>query len=454
MKNLDLKGKKVLVVGLGKSGLASLRLLSRSGAQLIANDMRPQEEIADAVREAKTLGVELVLGAHPEELFTSVDQIVLSPGVPLLPALVAADKKGIRIASEVEIASWFIEGMILGVTGTNGKSTVTSLLGEMMQKTGAPTFVGGNLGTPLVEAIGTDAARKSGVVVAEMSSFQLERVEHLHVHVAVLMNVTDDHLDRHGTFASYAAAKARIFHGQTKADFAIVPEGDEVVLALAKAGAAPIHTFGGSRSEVRVEGENIVDTKTGLSVPLADLHIRGAHNQMNACAAALAARLAGASVHHIESVLREFRGLPHRMELVRTRAGVSFFDDSKATNVGATVAAIDGIKSTYSHIVLIAGGKDKGGSYAPIAERMARVGRAVVLLGEATPLIESALKDSGVAIRKVASMEDAVARAVELAKSGDAVLLAPACASFDMYRSYAHRGDEFQRAVRALPEVA
>lgn len=451
---LDLRGKKVLVVGLGRSGLSSLRLLAKTGATLIANDNRRAEDLAEAVQLAKELHIELVLGSHPETVFTSVDQIVLSPGVPLLPAIVAADRAGVPIASEVEVASWFLDATVVGITGTNGKSTVTSLIGEMATRTAKPTFVGGNLGTPLVDAVSTAAAGKNGIVVAEMSSFQLERVDRLHVHIAVLMNVTDDHLDRHETLAAYAAAKGRIFHGQTPRDFAVVPESDELVLSLARAGAAKICTFGGPRSEVREENGHIVDTVSGLRVPTASLQIRGAHNVQNACAAVLAARLLGVAKEDIEKVLQAFKGLPHRMEYVRERAGVTYFDDSKATNVGATVAAMDGIVSAFPRIVLIAGGKDKGGSYEPIAERIAKCGRAVILIGEAAPLIAAALKATGISIEHASTMDDAVARAAACAKRGDAVLLAPACSSFDMYRSYAHRGDEFQRAVRALPEVA
>lgn len=454
MTMLDLKGKKVLVVGLGRSGLSSLRLLAKTGATLVGNDNRSANELPDAVRDANELNAELVLGSHPESLFLNVDQIVVSPGVPLLPALVAADRAGVPIASEVEVASWFMDTEIVGITGTNGKSTITSLVGEMAKRTRRPTFVGGNLGTPLVEAVGTKAAEKGGIVVAEMSSFQLERVERLHVHIAVLMNVTDDHLDRHSTLAAYAAAKARIFHGQTSADYAVVPAYDELVVSLARAGAGRIHTFGGPASDVREVDGHIVDKVSGLRVPVTALQIKGAHNVQNACAAVLAARLLGVSAADIEAVLREFKGLPHRMEWVRERAGVTYFDDSKATNVGATVAAIEGIESSFTRIVLIAGGKDKGGSYAPIADRVARVGRGVVLLGEAAPLIHEALRESGVSIENASSMDDAVSRAASLAKKGDAVLLAPACSSFDMYRSYAHRGDDFQRAVRALPEVA
>jgi len=452
--NVDLTGKRVLVVGLGKSGLAAVRTCAAHGARVVVSDVRDEAALGDTAREARALGAELALGPHEAGLFTSVDRIVVSPGVPPMPALAAADEAGVPVASEIELASWFLEGAtVVGITGTNGKSTVTTLVGEMCKTAGRPTFVGGNLGTPLVDVAGTAAARAGGYVVVELSSFQLERVDTFRANVAVLLNVTDDHLDRYASFAEYAAAKGRIFHGQRRADAAIVPDGDDLCVSLARAGAAAMRSFGGARGEVKVEDGSITDAETRLSVPVSALRIRGAHNAANACAAALAARVAGVHREHIERVLREFPGLAHRMEHVRDLDGVAWYDDSKATNVGAAVAALDGIEQSVEKVVLIAGGVDKGGSYAPLAERMSRRGRAVVLIGEAAPLIREALGATGVDLEDASSMESAVDRARALARPGDAVLLAPACASFDMFRSYAHRGDVFQSAVRALEEA-
>ena len=450
--HMDLRGKRVLIVGLAKSGVAAARLCAAQGALVVGNDLRDEAALgSDTVRTLRDAGCTLALGHHDVGLFTGADYIVVSPGVPALPELDVAQAAGVAIASEVELASWFLASdVVVGITGTNGKSTVTTLVGEMLARGGRPTFVGGNLGTPLVDVVGTDAARPGGVVVIELSSFQLERVERFHAHVAVLLNVTDDHLDRHGSLAAYAAAKARVFHGQRRGDHAIVPAGDVVVGALARAGAATICEFGGATGEVRVEDGAIVDSVSGLRVSLTELKIRGAHNAMNACAAVLAARLAGASAQDIAYVLRNFAGLPHRMAWVRERAGVTYYDDSKATNVGATVAALDGLRDAHPRTVLIAGGVDKGGSYAPVAERLALQGRAAVLIGTAAPLLDTALAATAVPTQHAVSMDDAVVRAAALALPGDAVLLAPACASFDMFRSYAHRGDEFVRAVRAL----
>jgi UDP-N-acetylmuramoylalanine--D-glutamate ligase len=450
---VELVGKKVLVVGLGKSGIAAARLLARHGAHVIGNDQRAAAELSAEALALRDSGVELALGAHDPALFTAVDRIVISPGVPSLLALEAADRAGVPIASEIELASWFVRAPILGITGTNGKSTVTTLVGEMCKASGRPTFVGGNLGTPLVDVVGMSAAEPTGFVVVELSSFQLERVDRLHVHVAALLNVTDDHLDRYSSFEAYAAAKANVFHGQTADDHAVVPDGDALCARLAQRGRARVHGYGGAHGEVRVVNGAIVDAESGLSVPVSTIRMFGRHNLDNACASALMARLAGVGREAIASVLQAFQGLPHRMVFVRTLDGVDYYDDSKATNVGATAAALDGLSDRAGRVVLIAGGKDKGGDYGPVVTRMRAQGRAAVLIGEATPIIERALGPSGLPVESVRTLEDAVLRARALARPGDVVLLAPACASFDMFRSYAHRGDVFQDAVRALPEA-
>jgi len=448
---MDLSGERVLVVGLGTSGLAAVHLLSESGARVVANDRRTEEELGAAADEARQAGAELVLGAHPPELFRSVDRIVVSPGVPRLEALSAAAAAGVPIASEVELASWFVEGTVIAITGTNGKSTVTTMVGEMCARSGRPTFVGGNLGTPLVTVAGSPAARPGGFVVVELSSFQLERVDRFRADVAVLLNVTADHLDRYDGLSDYAAAKARVFHGQGPGDAAVVPAGDELVLSLARAGAAAIHPFGGPDGVVRERDGSIRNGTSSLSVSVDELRIRGRHNVDNACAAALAARLAGVAPEDVATVLRSFEGLAHRMQLIRTLSGVRWYDDSKATNVGAAVAAVDGLAADQP-VVLIAGGRDTGGSYAPLRERLERRARAVVLLGEAAPVMSAALEGIAPPVERVASMPEAVDRARHFARPGDAVLLAPACSSYDMFRTFAERGDIFQDLVRALPE--
>lgn len=448
---MELQGQRVLVVGLGKSGLSAVRVLRGAGANVIVNDLRDEAQLGDAAQAAKRLGARLELGAHDPQLFTSVDKIVISPGVPALPALAAAAAADVPILSEVELAAYFIEpaATVIGITGTNGKSTVTTLVAEMCQASGRPTFVGGNLGTPFCDVAGTPAA-KGGYVVVELSSYQLERVEKLRVHVGALLNITEDHLDRYPTFAAYVDAKAQLFRCQRVEDAAVVPSGDALCERLAAAGPAKVYAFGGNQAAVHIEHGRIVDDVTGPVLDVSELRMRGVHNLQNACAAALCARLAGVRRAEIAPVLRNFTGLPHRMAYVATLGGVTYYDDSKATNVGATVAALDGLAPEVKRIVLIAGGKDKGGDYAPLRARLQACGRAVVLIGEARPIIERALAGAAYPVQAATSMEDAVARAQRLAAPGDAVLLAPACASFDMFRSYAHRGDVFQAAVRQL----
>lgn len=446
---MELLGKNAMVVGLGKSGLAVVRFLVGRGAKVRANDQRSADALGGAASEASALGAELILGGHPAEAFDDLELLVVSPGVPPLAVLDEVERRGVPVISEIELAARFIEAPIVAVTGTNGKSTVTSLLGEMCAHLGRPVFVGGNLGQPLIDVVGTDAAGADGVVVVELSSFQLERVSEMKAHLAILLNVTPDHLDRYPSFEAYAAAKARIFERQTEDDFAILPADAPDLRELAENGGA-IVLFGGRQGEVHVVDGVLIDSASGLRVPASELRLRGSHNVSNACAAALAARLVGVHADDIAEVLREFEGLPHRMQYVATVADVEYIDDSKATNVGAALAAIEGLSGSTGKIVLIAGGVDKGGSYEPLRERMANEGRALVTIGEAAPLIEAAFGGSSLAQGRSGSMDDAVRRAASFAQPGDTVLLAPACSSFDMFRSYAERGEVFQRAVQTL----
>jgi len=445
-----LSGALVAVVGLGRSGLAVVRLLVDQGAQVVVNDVRSADELGEIAREAEVLGATLDLGGHDVTRLARCALVVVSPGVPRLSALSEVEQQGIPVVSEIELASWFIDSTVVAVTGTNGKSTVTTLIGEMCKATGRPTFVGGNLGTPLCEAVGSAAATGNGFVVVELSSFQLERIEKFRAHVGVLLNVTDDHLDRYDGLADYAAAKGRLFATQRAGDFAVAPSGDQLSLSMARVSAGQLVAFGGVDGEVRREGDALVDRVSGLSVPIAELGIRGEHNISNAAAAALAARLCGVAPALIESVLGSFKGLPHRMQHVAAVQHVDYYDDSKATNVGAAVAALAGFARAKVKVVLIAGGKDKGGSYAPLREVLDKHGAGLVLIGEASDLIARAFEGSSLPIARASSMEAAVAAAHRLARWGEAVVLAPACASFDMFRSYAHRGDVFRDAVLAL----
>lgn len=448
---MEVRGRKCVVIGGGASGRAAANLLLSKEAEVVVNDQRARESVDEALLEVERAGAALALGSHDPAFFVGAQLVVLSPGVPPLPELDEVLRTIPEVIGEAELAARWLRAPLIGITGTNGKSTVTTLVGEMLRRSGFPTFVGGNLGVALSGAVGGDADRLEGRIVAELSSFQLEAVKLLRPTIAALLNVTPDHLDRYPSAEAYAQAKSNLFLAQGDGDHAVLPYGDDACRALGpRHHAVIVHTFGG-QGEVRVQDDQLVDTATGWRIPTAEIRLRGRHNLDNAAAAVLIARLAGADPEAMRAALREVGGLPHRAQFVRELDGVVYVDDSKATNVGATVAALDGLASPQRRAVLIAGGIDKGGSYEPLVARLAEVGRAVVLLGQSADLIERALSRLEIATRRVRSMEDAVRESRDLARPGDVVLLAPACSSFDMFRSYAHRGDVFQQAVLRLP---
>jgi UDP-N-acetylmuramoylalanine--D-glutamate ligase len=445
---MELTGKKVLVVGLGRSGAAAARLCASRGAQVTVTDLR-----ADAKADLPA-GIARELGEHRRESFLGADLIVLSPGVPSLPEVTAAREAGVPVTGEIELASRFVAAPIVGITGTNGKSTTTTLCGAILEAGGRPTFTGGNLGVPLAEAVGTPATGPEGICVLELSSFQLETVERLRAHVAVLLNVTADHLDRYPDLEAYGRAKARIFAGQTADDFAVANLDDPLVDRLTTGLRGQRVGFSTRRRLDEggwIEGDSLCVRLPGEELeryPAQQPGLVGRHNQENALAAIIAARLTGATSVEAGLVLTSFKPLAHRMELVAEVGGVAYFDDSKGTNVGAVVAALSGFPRP---VVLIAGGRDKGGSYRPLAEVMKEVGRGAVVIGEAGPAIGAAL-ETVVPVVRAATMDEAVAGAASLAQAGDAVVLSPACSSFDMFRNYEHRAEVFRAAVRRLAE--
>ncbi len=455
---LDLADKRVLVVGLGRSGIAAAQLCAARGARVTVTDKRPASELAEALA-ALPASVTREVGGHRRETFVGAQLIVLSPGVPEIPELAAARAAGVTVTGELELASRFVTAPILAITGTNGKSTTTTLAGDILRATGRPTFVGGNLGEPLAEAVGTPAAAADGFCVVEASSFQLETVQTFAPRVAVLLNITPDHLDRYDGMEGYAAAKARIFASQTDADFAVVNADDPLTVRAAAATKARALEF--SLARPLRQGAWLQDGKLAVQVPGAPLEtypidlpwLSGQrHNQANALAALLAARLAGAPPEAAQAGLAAFQPLAHRMELVAETEGVAYYDDSKGTNVGAAVAALDGFPRP---VVLIAGGRDKGGDYAPLVDVMARVGRATVVIGEAADKIAAAFARQGrLPLERAQTLEAAVAAARRLARPGDAVVLSPACSSFDMFRDYAHRAEVFRAAVAQIAREA
>jgi UDP-N-acetylmuramoylalanine--D-glutamate ligase len=438
---MELVGKRVVVVGLGKSGVAAAKLCLARGAHVVGTDSAPAQKVS---AEAIGLGIELVLGGHEQAKFEAAQLIVVSPGVPNLPELQRAELAGVEVIGELELASRFIDAPIVAVGGTNGKSTTTTLIGDMFNAAGLQTFVGGNLGTPSAEAVGPNY----DVVVLEVSSFQLEHLGSFKPRVSVLLNITEDHLDRYPTFLAYAEAKGNAFLRQSPDDFAVVAEGDADCRAQAGRGRAKLLSFG-SFGDYVVSGRSVYETRSGEVFDLDQSALHGAHNLGNAAAAIAAARALDLSPDAIRRALAQFRPLPHRMARVASVAGVTFYDDSKGTNVGAAVTALSGLAEARG--VLIAGGRDKQGAYEPLVKALEAKGRAVVLLGEAAERIAAAI-GSRVPIERAETMEDAVNQAFACALPGDAVLLSPACSSFDMFKSYGDRGDQFVSAVQRLAQ--
>lgn len=438
---MQLEGRKVVVIGLGASGVAAARLCRQRGARVVGTDSKPLEELSPTLREDD---IEIAAGGHSGIDFDKADVVVVSPGVPPISAVVAAEQAGVEVVGELELAWRFLRAPVLCVGGTNGKSTVTTLAAELLRAEGLSVFCGGNLGTPLSEAAGRDF----DWAVVEASSFQLERAPTFCPKVSVLLNITEDHLDRYADFHAYACAKGNAFANQTSTDVAVIPAQDARCQAQASRGQARQIRFGPG-GDYAVEDRAVVEGSTGERFDLG-VRLFGAHNLSNAAAAIAAVRSQGVGVNSVAQALVRFKPLPHRMTLVGTVGSIRFYDDSKATNVGAAVTALEGLPER--RVVLIAGGRDKLGSYAPLADALQRKGRAIVLLGEAADRMAAAV-GSCVPVIRARAMNQAVRLAFEAARDGDAVLLSPACSSFDMFRSYADRGDRFAEAVRELEDL-
>ncbi|HSQ62020.1 MAG TPA: UDP-N-acetylmuramoyl-L-alanine--D-glutamate ligase [Polyangiaceae bacterium] len=444
---LALTGKHVVVIGLGASGVAAARLCALRGARVTAADEKPRGALSPQAQALEAEGIVLATGSNEAAPLAGCDLVVVSPGVPSFPALDAAEGAGTPVWGEIELAFQCRAhaSPLVAVGGTNGKSTTTSLIGALLEKAGKKVFTGGNLGEPWASHV--DEAFDA--VVLEVSSFQMERLAAFRPEVGVLLNVTDDHLDRYAGFDDYARAKGNCFERQTAADVAVVPFGDAVCEKQARRGAGRLRTFGPG-GDFDVTDVAIIDHARGLSYSREAIGLSGGHNALNVAASLAAVAPFELSPEVVRQTLREFQPLPHRTVRVADLGGVRYYDDSKGTNVGASVTAVLGL--VEPKVVLIAGGRDKGGSYGPLAEAMRDKGRAVVVIGEAAERIADALSPV-VPVARADSMDSAVRRASELARQGDAVLLSPACSSFDMFRDYKHRGDEFVRAVKALLET-
>ena len=450
---LDLKDKKVLVVGLGKSGRAAALFLRRRGAQVTVSDVRSADQLAQQIPSLLEAGIIVEAGGHGMHTFHSQDLIVVSPGVPLnTPELVQASNLGLPIIGELELAAHFLKGKILAVTGSNGKTTTTTLLGEILAAGGLQTLVGGNIGVPVIELI--DDSTDASWSVLEVSSFQLETTQHFHPAISVILNITPDHLDRHGSFENYAAAKERIFAAQSAEDSLVLNADNTPCEEAAARSTARIYWFsiehavpqGAWLQQGAVVYRAAENAATEYVMPLSGIPLKGAHNIENVLAAVCAARLAGVSAESIRSSVESFQAVEHRLEYVATRHGVAFYNDSKATNVDATAKAIAAFSGG---IHLILGGKDKGSPYTVLGELLRERVSAVYTIGAAAGKIESELRGV-VSLYSCETLEKAVAAAFAAARSGEVVLLAPACAGFDQFESYEHRGRVFKQLVKEL----
>ncbi|MCC7175118.1 MAG: UDP-N-acetylmuramoyl-L-alanine--D-glutamate ligase [Bryobacterales bacterium] len=445
---MDLRNVKVAVVGLARSGLASVELLAEKGANVTACDTRPVEQLPEAGAVLDRLGVPFRLQS-PEAL-EGAEWVVISPGVPAdLDLLATARQSGSRVVGEVELAGWFLQGGIIGITGSNGKTTTTALTGHILSSCGIPSQVGGNIGTvPATALVRTSSPGCWNVL--ELSSFQLETINRFRARIAVLLNVTQDHLDRHHTFASYAGAKARLLETQQPEDFAVLNADDPVCVELASRTAGQVLWFSLARKVdpgVFLERDRLVLGGSVL-MPADEIPLRGRHNIENVMAAALAAYLAGASRPDIAAAVRTFRAVEHRLEFVRRVRGVDYYNDSKATNVDSALKAVEAFDTP---LWVILGGKDKGSDYTPLARPLAEKARAALLIGAAAPKIAAVL-EGAVPVTDCRTIGRAVQAAFRQARAGDTVVLAPACASFDQFDNYEHRGRVFKELVGRLEE--
>lgn len=449
---MSITGKKVLVIGAARSGLAAAGFLIDEKAKVILNDIKSRENFEQAeLTKLEEKGVELFLGQHPDIEALEVELIVLSPGVPLsIPPVEKAIAKKIPVISEMELASRYAKAPMVVVTGTNGKTTTTALIGQIFSDVGRGIFVGGNIGVPFIGAVKNLSSHD--VAVLEASSFQLETTYTFKPKVALILNLTPDHIDRHGSFDEYIAAKAKIFANQDSGDWLILNWDDEGTRKLAKEAPSKVIFF--SRKHNLKEGFCVVDgylvakmgDKTIPIIKTDEIFIKGGHNLENALAAAAAGWVMDINSEELKKTLSTFPGVAHRLERVLTHNGVEYVNDSKGTNPDASIKALEAYDNP---IILIAGGKNKGSDFLPFAEKINEKVKALILLGQAAGEIEAAVKKFGYdSIYHVGNYQEAVETATSLAVNGDVVLLSPACASWDMFRNYEERGDLFKELVK------
>ncbi|HWJ48523.1 MAG TPA: UDP-N-acetylmuramoyl-L-alanine--D-glutamate ligase [Candidatus Udaeobacter sp.] len=447
---MDLNGKRALVVGLGKSGVASALFMKSHGARVTVSDTKSGDELRNEIPVLLDHGITVETGGHGDRTFRGQDLIVVSPGVPVdAPPLVQARSLGETVIGEIELAAQFLPGPIVAITGSNGKTTTTTLTGEILTASDIPTLVGGNIGTPAISL--AERAKPDTIVVLEISSFQLETIQTFRPKIAVVLNVTPDHLDRHRTFEIYTDAKARIFENQQGSDFAVLNADDPTCVAMGARTRAQVFWFS-RQKEVQqgawVRDGNIVfrDSKGQREIlQVSEIPLKGAHNLENVLAAVCTGMLMGCAPEKIRKAVRDFKAVEHRLEFVATIDGVDYYNDSKATNVDATIKALE---SFPANIHLILGGKDKGSDYTVLNDLIRQRVKRIYTIGAAAAKIESQVK--GAEVVHTETLENAIRKAHVAAQSGDIVLLAPACASFDQFKSYEHRGKLFKDIVRGL----
>ena len=450
---MDLANKRVLVVGLGKSGVASALFLKKHGARVTVSDAKPEDQLRSEIPLLLDHGITVETGGHGDRTFRGQDLIVVSPGVPVdAPHLVQARALGEPVIGEIELAAQFLPGPIVAITGSNGKTTTTTLAGEILSAGGLRTVVGGNIGTPAITLV--ERATADTWAVLEVSSFQLETVQTFRPRIAVILNITPDHLDRHRTFEAYASAKARIFENQQSDDFAVLNEDDPACVNLAKRVNAQLFWFS-RRKEVQrgawvSDGRILFRDAAGQQeiMLVADIPLKGAHNVENALAGVCVGMLAGARPERIREAIRNFKAVEHRLEFVARIRNVDYYNDSKATNVDATIKALE---SFPANIHLILGGKDKGSDYSVLNDLLRQRVKRVYTIGAAAAKIESQIKGAA-DIFHAETLEKAILRAAQDSQPSDIVLLAPACASFDQFDSYEHRGRVFKDVVKSLED--
>lgn len=458
---MNLQGKHVIVVGLAQTGIAVANFCTARGARVTVSDGKKPESLSEQI--AQLNDCELDLGGHSVDLFAGADLIVMSPGVPELDATRAAREAGVEVIAEIELAYRFFhpDSTLIAITGTNGKSTTTALTGALCEASGRPTFCGGNLGNhPLIEAVDHQANGPEGLIVAEVAGFMLETCTSFRPKIAACLNISPDHLDRYGSFEVYASMKTRVYKWLEASSHAVANACDVRTIEGASQSPAKVHLFDSTPDASPALGASLdrEDQKILIAIdgkvehyPMSDLPIIGNHNMENAMAAYLCARLAGVEPGAIRQGARAFRPQKHRMELVGDTGGVQYFDDSKGTNVAAVAASLRGFPRP---VVLIAGGVDKGGSYDDLFGALQSVAKGLVLIGEAAPIICKAAEAYGVGypIEHAEDMNTAVAKAAALASEGDAVVLSPACSSYDMFKNFGERGMAFRSAVAATSD--